>query len=171
MREQAAAVVRRGAPDAPLTETRSAFMRYRGQGHEIAVPLPSRPYAAADAATLRAAFEEAYRRLYSRIIPGVEIELLSWVLLLSAPHPVEPADAPPPPVRYTPEPARHRSVFDPDAGEFVEVPIHDRQSLRPGARIPGPAIIVEDETSTLVTRMFDAEIDRFGYIELTRRAN
>ena len=68
-------------------------MRYRGQGHEIAVPLPTRTYNAADAATLRAAFEDAYRRLYSRIIPGVEVEILSWVLLLSAPPAAEPAAA------------------------------------------------------------------------------
>ena len=111
---------------APLTETRSAFMRYRGQGHEIAVPLPTRTYNAADAATLRAAFEDAYRRLYSRIIPGVEVEILSWVLLLSAPPPAEPAAVPPSPTPHTPEPARHRPVFDPELGEFV-----DRRDLRP----------------------------------------
>jgi hypothetical protein len=39
-----------------------------------------------------------------------------------------------------------------------------------GARIPGPAIIVEDETSTVVTRLFTATIDPFGYINLNRRA-
>ena len=41
MRAEAEPIVRRGAGDPPLTETRSAFMRYRGQGHEIAVPLPT----------------------------------------------------------------------------------------------------------------------------------
>jgi N-methylhydantoinase A len=169
MRAEAEPIVRRGAPDAALTETRSAFMRYRGQGHEIAVPLPTRPYTAADAATLRAAFEDAYRRLYSRIIPGVEVETLSWVLLLSAPPPAEPAAAPPSPTPYTPEPARRRPVFDPDAGEFIPVAIHDRRTLRPGAQIPGPAIITEDETSTVITPHFDARIDAFGYIELTPR--
>ena len=36
--------------------------------------------------------------------------------------------------------------------------------------IPGPAVIVEDETSTVVSRAFEARIDaRFGYIELTRK--
>ena len=35
MRKEAEAVVRLGAPDEPLVEIRSAFMRYRGQGHEI----------------------------------------------------------------------------------------------------------------------------------------
>jgi N-methylhydantoinase A len=171
MRAEAEPIVRRGAGAAPLTETRSAFMRYRGQGHEIAVPLPARAYSAADAATLRAAFEDAYRRLYSRIIPGVEVEILSWVLLLSAPSPAEAATTPPSPTPYTPEPARHRPVFDPELGEFINVAIHDRRDLKPGAQIAGPAVIVEDETSTVITRLFDAAIDAFGYIELTRRAS
>jgi len=89
MRSEAEAIVRRGEPEAPLTESRSAFMRYRGQGHEIAVPLPVRPYRADDASELLAAFEAAYRRLYSRVIPGVEVEVLSWVLLLSGPVPID----------------------------------------------------------------------------------
>ena len=34
--------------------------------------------------------------------------------------------------------------------------------------LAGPAVIVEDETSTVVSRLFGARIDAFGYIELTR---
>jgi len=144
-------------------------MRYRGQGHEIAVPLPVRAYRESDAAILHAAFEQEYRRLYSRVIPGVEVEVLSWVLLLSAPSPAEADTDRPAPQPYAPKPARRRPVFDPEAGEFIEVAIHERRDLRPGAFIPGPAIIVEDETSTVVSRLFDARINAFGYIELTHR--
>jgi N-methylhydantoinase A len=169
MRAEAEAIVRRGEPTAPLSETRSALMRYRGQGHEIAVPLPARPYRAEDAAELMAAFEDAYRRLYHRVIPGVEVEVLSWVLLLSGPVPAEEGPPPPLPVPSHPAPARRRALFDPDSGDFAEVAIHDRAALVPGATIPGPAVIVEDETSTVVSRDFDARIDAFGYIELTRR--
>ena len=169
MRAEAEPIVRRGAGDQPLTETRSAFMRYRGQGHEIAVPLPTRPYRDEDATLLHTAFEEAYRRLYSRVIPGVEVEALSWVMLLSAPRPAETETVAPPPEPHTPQPARSRPVFDPETGEFIEVAIHERRSLRPGALISGSAIIVEDETSTVVSRLFDARIDGFGYIELLRR--
>ena len=169
MRAEAEPIVRRGGGDQPLTETRSAFMRYRGQGHEIAVPLPTRPYRDEDAALLHTAFEDAYRRLYSRVIPGVEVEVLSWVMLLSAPRPAESETVAPPPEPHTPEPARLRPVLDPETGEFIEVAIHGRKDLRPGALIPGPAIIVEDETSTVVSRLFDARINAFGYIELTRR--
>ncbi len=169
MRAEAEAIIRRGAGDAALTETRSAFMRYRGQGHEIAVSLPTRSYRDDDAAPLRDAFESEYRRLYSRVIPGVEVEILSWVLLLSAPVPTKTETAIPASPRHSPEPARIRPVFDPEAGEFVEVAIHERRDLNPGAFIPGPAVITEDETSTVVSRPFDARVDTFGYIELIRR--
>jgi N-methylhydantoinase A len=168
MRAEAEPIVRRGAGDATLSETRSAFMRYRGQGHEIAVQLPTRVYRDEDAALLHVAFEDAYRRLYSRVIPGVEVEVLSWVMLLSAPRPAESETVAPAAEPYTPEPARSRPVFEAETGEFVEVAIHERSKLRPGAWIHGPAVIVEDETSTVVSRLFDARIDGFGYIELTR---
>jgi N-methylhydantoinase A len=169
MREEAEVIVRLGEPKALLTETRAAFMRYRGQGHEIAVLLPVRAYRDADGAELLAAFEEAYRRLYSRVIPGVEVEVLSWVLLLSGPVPQEDAAPPALPAPSRPEPARRRAVFDSNAADFAEVAIYERAALMPGAVIPGPAVIVEDETSTVVSRTFDATIDAFGYIELTRR--
>ena len=143
-------------------------MRYRGQGHEIAVPLPPRPYRDGDAAVFHAAFEEAYRRLYSRIIPGVEVEVLSWVMLLSGPALVEAR-------RRLPSPrALYAAARAPSPGlRPRDRRVHRRGNPRapqllPGAVIPGPAIIVEDETSTVVSRLFDARIDAFGYIELSR---
>jgi N-methylhydantoinase A len=168
MRAEAEAVVRRGAPDAKLTEQRSAFMRYRGQGHEIGVQLPVREFAGADKTAMTQLFENAYRRLYSRPIPGVEIEVLSWVLTLSAPPEgklAKSVSTKP----YKPKPDGHRPVFDPGTGEFQEVPIFWRPDLVPGAEMTGPAVIAEDETSTVISPLFDARIDRFGYIELTRR--
>jgi len=178
MRAEAEAIVRRGVPDAKLSEQRSAFMRYRGQGHEIAVDLPVRDFTAADRATITGLFEEAYRRLYSRPIPGVDIEILSWVISISAPAHGELAVAAPSlpsPARGggkgggEPKPRAWRAVFDPRAGEFQEVPIYWRDDLALGARFSGPAVIAENDTSTIVSPLFDAQIDRFGYIELLRR--
>jgi N-methylhydantoinase A len=168
MRSEAEAIVRRGAPDAGLTERRSAFMRYGGQGHEIGVQLPVREFSAADKATLTQVFETAYRRLYSRPIPGIEIEILSWVLTLSAPSEGELAKSVAT-KSHKPKPDGHRPVFDPGTGEFLEVPIFWRPNLEPGAELTGPAVIAEDETSTVISPLFGARIDRFGYIELIRR--
>jgi N-methylhydantoinase A len=168
MRAEAEAIVRRGAPDAPLTERRAAFMRYRGQGHEIAVELPVRDFLTADRAAITALFEDAYRRLYSRPIPGVDIEILSWVVTVSAPAQGELASAMP--VRPSePKPRAHRPLFDPQSGEFQNVPIYWRGDLAPGAKIAGPAVVAEDDTSTVVSPLFEAEVDMFGYIALTRR--
>ena len=168
MRAEAEAVVRRGAPTAELTEQRSSFMRYRGQGHEIAVELPVCAFTDADRTPLVQRFEAAYRRLYSRSIPGVDIEILSWVVSLRAPAEGRlAAEAVERPGKAVP--LSHRAVFDPDRGEFVDTPIYWRADLVPGAQIRGPAVIAEDETSTVVSADFDARIDRFGYIELTRR--
>jgi len=169
MRHEAEAIVRQAAGNAAFEEQRSAFMRYQGQGHEIAVSLPVRIYRAEDAAVLRAAFEAAYRALYSRTIPGVEIEVLSWVTVVSAPAVGGSGGDAAPETPHEPPAKAHRNVFDPATGEAIAVPIYWRPALKPGARIPGPAIIAEDETSTVVSRLFTAEIDGFGYIRLTRR--
>jgi N-methylhydantoinase A len=168
MRAEAQAIVRRGAPDAPLVERRSAFMRYRGQGHEISVELPVRDFTAGDRSSIAASFEEAYRRLYSRPIPGVEIEILSWVVAISAPPQGELATATA--MRPSePKPRGRRPVFDPQAGAFADVPIYWRDDLAPGAKIAGPAVITEDDTSTVVSALFEAHVDKFGYIALNRR--
>jgi N-methylhydantoinase A len=168
MRAEAEAIVRRGAGAAPLAERRAAFMRYRGQGHEIAVELPVRAFNSTDRAAIIALFEDAYRRLYSRPIPGVDIEILSWVVTISAPAQGELATGAP--LRASEAKARaRRRLFDPQAGEFQNVPIYWRGDLAPGAKIAGPAVIAEDDTSTVVSPLFEAQIDKFGYIALTRR--
>ena len=168
MRAEAEAIVRRGAGAVPLAERRAAFMRYRGQGHEIAVELPVRAFNSADRAAITALFEDAYRRLYSRPIPGVDIEILSWVVTVSAPTQGELASVMPVRASEAQTHAR-RPLFDPQAGEFQNVPIYWRGDLTAGAKIAGPAVIAEDDTSTVVSPLFEAQVDKFGYIALTRR--
>jgi N-methylhydantoinase A len=143
-------------------------MRYRGQGHEIAVELPAREFAAKDCSTFIELFEAVYRRLYSRSIPGAEIEIMSWALRLSAPAEGLLAVAAPERPSET-QPRSRRPLFEPDSGDFLEVPVYWRPDLTPGTRISGPAVIAEDETSTVISPRFDAHLDRFGYIELNRR--
>jgi N-methylhydantoinase A len=168
MRAEAEAIVKSGAGEGALAELRSAFMRYRGQGHEIAVELPVREFNAADSATFVGLFEAAYRKLYSRSIPGAEIEVLSWAVALSAPAEDRLA-APAPEQPSEPEPRLRRRLFDPASGKFLDAPVYRRSELAPGACVSGPAVIAEDDTSTVISPRFDARIDGFGYIELNRR--
>jgi N-methylhydantoinase A len=165
MAREAHAEVRRGAPDSELVETRTADMRYCGQGHEVVVTLPARPLHAQDAALLRDMFEHSYRQLYARIIPGLDIEALSWTLAVST------RSTPPAPVRAAaraapPAPAGMRRVFDPLREAFIDMPVYRREALKPGAEIAGPALIAEAQTTTFVTARFSASIDALGYIRL-----
>ncbi|MBC7134151.1 MAG: hydantoinase/oxoprolinase family protein, partial [Oceanibaculum nanhaiense] len=80
MQEEALAIVREGAPTADLVEIRQAYMRYVGQGHEIAVDVPVRDLTQADAQHMASVFAEAYSALYGRTIPNLDIETLSWTL-------------------------------------------------------------------------------------------
>ncbi len=93
---------------------------------------------------------------------------MSWVISVAAPAEGELA-AVVETKTTVPMPKSHRPVFDPASGEFQDVPIYWRSDLAPGARISGPAVIAEDDTSTVVSPVFDAHIDKFGYIELVRR--
>ena len=89
---EAEAVVRMGAPEGRLVVRKSAFMRYRGQGHEIEVALPPGALEPEDIETLRGRFEAEYRRLFVRAVPGMAIEILNWLVTVSTP------DVPPVPV-------------------------------------------------------------------------
>jgi N-methylhydantoinase A len=53
-------------------------------------------------------------------------------------------------------------------GRFHETPVYDRTALRPGNRLDGPAIVIEDDSTVVIQPDHVAEIDRFGCIEITR---
>jgi N-methylhydantoinase A len=168
MSKNARALVEPGARGVPTTERRIAYMRYVGQGHEITVPLPLRDLAADDAASLRQTFEREYSVLFKRPIPGAAIEVLSWSVLIST-QAKRPAPIAAVAERRAPSPDGSRSFFDGRAGGAVDVPLYRRERMEAGVRVPGPAIIAEDETSTFITASFDARIDAAGCIVMERR--
>ncbi len=168
MHEEAQAVVRPGAPDAELTETRLAGMRYGGQGHEITVRLPNRPLDTGFSTCLREGFEAEYARQFGRVVKDADIEIMYWSLSISTR--IEPsrnladaAAAPPP------EAVGQRSLIDAGDGRSRSVPAYARETLVPGMTIAGPAVITEPQTATIVGADFDCSINSRGYIVLNRR--
>ncbi len=167
MHAEALDVVRSGAPRAWLEQTRGAFMRYVGQGHEIFVPLPVRPLDEEDREVVQRAFDEEYARLYRRVIPKAEVEVLTWALTVStvAERPGGVGEAPP---RPAPAPAGHLRVPELETGEEHDVPLFRRPDLEPGMSMEGPAIIAEDETSTFVPRRFGARVAANRHLVIER---
>jgi len=168
MREEAEAVVRRAAPSAPLTESWTADMRYRGQGHDVTVSIPSGRLGAGGREELMHLFEAQYETQFGRNIPDLEVEVMSWALRLATPNPPLVACPPASPRRKAAAVGTAR-VTDTASGKFRDVPVYSRVRLAPGDMIDGPALIVEDETTTFVTDRFGARINGLGYIVLERK--
>ena len=163
MEEEAQTVVRAGAPTSALTTRRRAFMRYHGQGHEIEIDLPEGPFTAEAIPELQARFEAEYSRLFSRAVPGMRIEILNWGLDVSAPPPPD-TPATPETGSQTATPEGHRHILCDVTGAWCDVPTYAREALAPGDYLTGPALIVEAQTTTLVSADFSAKVDARGNI-------
>jgi len=170
LEEEARTFVTDGASPGELDLSLVASMRYSGQGWEIPVKLSKRRFVEGDADAVTEAFETAYRRLFGRTIDGLGIEITNWSVKVASPaSPVAriaaeagTADAP---IR------RKRWIYDAALRRSVEASEVHRSELLPGTRVLGPAIVVEDETSTIVTDSFQAVGQRDGSILLTRKGN
>ncbi|AXI56420.1 methylhydantoinase [Sulfitobacter sp. JL08] len=167
MAQQASAVVRAGAPDQPLHQKRSAFMRYHGQGHEIEIALPERKLAASDIAGLKASFEREYSQQFSRIVPGMKIEIMNWALTVST-HAQEPSPETRDIAQNDAQPDSTRTIICDITGQPAKAGVYLRKTLRPGDTLNGPALILEPQTTTFVSRDFRARVDANGTLVLTQ---
>ena len=173
MRGEAAAFVETAAGKPPERVSCAAFMRYRGQSHEIMVPLPDTLPDPRDAGrwadAVAGAYAAAYRRQYGPTIEGVPLEIVAWTVRAEC----RVAEAAGPAGKATePEaaPAGTRPLFDTASGEPVRAAVFDRDRLRSGESIAGPAAIVEAQTSTVVPPGYTLSCDPFGSLILERMA-
>ena len=83
MRQEAEAAVAKGSFGAPVTETRTAYMRYVGQGHEIPVPLPNDAIGSEDIASIRARYDREYANFFDRPVPGSDVEIMSYAVVVT----------------------------------------------------------------------------------------
>jgi N-methylhydantoinase A len=170
LRREAEAIIHLAGHHDELAERRFADMRYRGQGHELNVELPARDYTDADAATLQELFDQQYRKTYSRTIPNLGVEALTWMLVLVGKRKEmtgEPArangPAGPAPVERT------KPVFDGEVGEFVTASVIRREAMQEGSTFSGPAVIIEDQTTTFVPSAFNGHVNTHGHLILKRQ--
>jgi N-methylhydantoinase A len=146
-----------------------ADCRYVGQGHEIRVSVPVRKLAEADGRRLKAAFEATYEQVYGLRIPNQEAEAITWSVTVSS-RTERPKRAARAARKPAPKPRSRRRIYDPALGRQVDAPVYWRFDMAPGATVKGPAIIAEDETSTIVGARFGATINSLGYIVMERKS-
>ncbi|MDS0137235.1 MULTISPECIES: hydantoinase/oxoprolinase family protein [unclassified Amycolatopsis] len=160
MEAEGAALLAKSGVD-EVTHRRVAEMRYAGQGYEIRVPVHDGPWPG----TLIEEFTSTYRALYRRTGPEVGVEVLNWRVVSSGPAPevtlrLEAASA---------GEARKgsRPAWFPAAGGFVDTAVFDRYRLEPGARVDGPAIVEERESTVVVPPGASCVVRADGALEVT----
>ena len=165
MTAEAASVVDQSRFGAAVREDRIAFMRYVGQGHEIPVPLPNRDLSPNDVALIHSTYETEYSKFFDRPVPGSDVEVMSYAVVMSTVslEPENQAEAGNP---VAVQAATTQLVRDTLTGSVTPWALHERANLGIGARLTGPAIILEDETSTLVGPGWWAHVNTLGYIEM-----
>jgi N-methylhydantoinase A len=124
---------------------RAADLRYLGQEHTVTVAVAALEQWAA----LRGEFDQAHRRAYGYAAPEVEVQLLN--LRLAVVYPLEPPRLPHlEPSGGASAPFETRKIHSTLLQDAVEHRVFQRQHLRPGHAIDGPAAVEEAGTTTIV---------------------
>lgn len=134
--------------------SRSADLRYAGQGYELNVPANSQ---------MLESFHALHRKRYGHSDESRTVEVVNMrVRMIASSEPINlPRTG-----RVGPEcskaVAKEKSVmFD---GEWLESPVLDRTQLRPGNKFEGPAIVHEYSATTVVLPGCRAEVDEHSNI-------
>ncbi len=144
--------VKDGLDPADIRFERAADIRYVGQGYELRVDLPDGPFDAAAEEALLAAFEDRHRREYGHVFPGAPREIVN--LRLVGVGAVRRIAAPPPLQGGSREAALVRTGdcsfrVDRDLKRFPTA-FYRRDRLPIDERIEGPAVILQQDSTTLV---------------------
>ncbi len=157
------AVVREAGVTGPITVVRTADMRYVGQGYELTVRLPEGAVGEATTAALRAAYDAVYGQRYGYSDPSAAVELVTVGATVIGTGPEIHLPEHRPSTREVADARKpDRPVYFPELRGFAPCPIYDRARLPVAARLSGPAIVEEPESTTVIPPGAAAEVDRWA---------
>ena len=140
-------------------------LRYIGQGYELTVSLPDLPHTIDDLHQLRQRFDEAHLRLTGHSAPEERVEAVNYRVAAIATVPRAPLTVPLL-QEGTLDAARvaETEAFFWDKAE--RVPMYQRSSLPAGITVPGPAVIVQDDSTTVLGPGQTGTVDAWGYLRV-----
>ncbi len=144
---------------------RSLMMRFLGQGAETDLPIPRKPFQRWSKARIRSLFDEAYRKLYGRTYPENPVEFVTFKVRASLPQ--RPFHLPARAGKRSPMREcikGNRPAFSLLQKKRIPFTVYDRLKLFSGARLAGPAIIEEKESTIVVGEDARARVDEFGFV-------
>ncbi len=150
-----------------LEVERCAFMRYSGQGWEITVPIENMKFDSFGIELLNNEFEKTYEEHFGRAIEGLPIEVVGWSVKVTSPkltiEKVSPIDS-----ENIVTSGNKRTVYDPTEVTEVQASVFDRDKLNPADCVLGPAIIVENQTTTWVSSNTKATVQNDFCLLITK---
>ena len=156
-----------GVPADRVSVAYSADMRYVGQAYELPVPIVA-PVAAERVPEIVRAFHAVHDRVYGYARTQQPTEFVNFRAVHDYPLP-RPVVRPAAPAGGATDDARvgeRRAYFAPDG--FVAAALYDRARLAVGARVSGPAIVEQADTTTVIPPGHTALVDRSGNLRLRR---
>ncbi len=160
--EAEARLTSEGIPASRQTFQRLADLRYTRQGFEITVEAPHQAVSEATVQALIAAFHQRHEQLYTYAATDTPVEIVNLRLRAVGQMP-RPALAPIEAIApgALPNATQRRAVFFSGPG-FVDTPIFARHTLGAGHIIPGPAVVEQLDTTTVIYPGHQAVVDAYG---------
>jgi N-methylhydantoinase A len=149
------------------TLTYSAELRYRGQSFEIDTPLDPDVIEACDIAAIAKAFNREHERVYGHSDPHAAIQVISLRLIISG-KTVKP-DFP----RRELKPGRAQPIRQAEVwldGAQRQIDLYRRVDLVPGQTFSGPAVVTQDDCTTVVPRGYISRVDEYANLRITPEA-
>mgnify|MGYP000035073156 FL=1 len=165
MKNEAQSIIQSDTSSIKFVEERFAFMRYAGQGHEIKVQVDNNLLTQSDISKIKTSFEKKYEKLYSRILPNADIEILTWSLSLSIKN--EKSNSFKQLNSY--KKINENSlvdIVDYDSSKKIKVPYFERTYLKPGDIIKGQCIISEEQTTIIVSKKFNTKVLSNNFLQM-----
>ncbi|KQQ97470.1 hydantoinase B/oxoprolinase family protein [Massilia sp. Leaf139] len=149
-----------GVPDARIEVVKRVHLRYEGTDSALVVEH-------ADAGAMQAAFEAAYKRRFSFLMPAraLIVEAVSVEALGRSEAPPETIAAK---TQRASPPAPAQTVPMFGAGEWRATSIYRRADIGPGDLVAGPAIVAEDNATTVIEPGWQAEVTPYNHLVLRR---
>jgi len=137
-------------------------MLYAGQTHTLAVPVERHRI---DPAGLLAAFEASYRAAFGRVLGGIAVRVMNLRYARVGVRPKFDLTLLAPQGETSTEPLGMQKVYH--AGQWCQALRYDRLRLPVDARIHGPAILEQADTTVWLEPGFTARVDALGNLLIT----
>jgi N-methylhydantoinase A len=158
---------REGIPEARQSFHREADFRYAGQSFELKIPVPAGSLEPKVLAGLEDAFHKAHEQAYGHSTPGEPIEIVNLRLVAQGAIP-KPRFKRLPPSGGNGHVLKERREVCFHGDGFVSTPVYDRYRLPEGAKVQGPAVIEEFDSTVVIQPGYLASVDEVGLIQITK---